>query len=277
MAVKPAKKDATIAFLGGMMSLTVDVLPAKKAEETVRFTTIVPEDGEPTRPVQMYVHPDDLDAANPRMWPIGECEKAREVDGILVRVSAEEIAEVKEPLLPAGEMTVTVVPADQFDTQPNGALYRLRPKAQPAVYAAVVARVREDDDLAYITELQLRGAQRFYRVIAWNDGLYLQEHVRPGEFHETEAFPTDADPKLVETLGQAIRSQVEDFDPEGYVNFLRDRAAELDAAKRDPNAKPAPRKAAAPKVDDTAGLLAMLEGVAAAAKPKRATKAKKSA
>lgn len=270
-AAKPAAKDASLSLLGGLMTIKVDVLPAKKAEETVEFKLICPDEDEPTRPVQMYVHPDDVDGDQPRMWKVGELEKAREIDGLLHRVTAEEIEAAKETVLPTGQMTVTVVPAAQFETVANGAFYRLRPKEQPAVYAALVKRIAADADLAYITELTIRGKQRFYRLISWQDALCAQEHVRPGELYDGEQYSTDADQKLVDMLGDAVRNNVEDFNPEEYVNFLRARAEELDAAKRDPNAPKVEKAPRAVKVDDTAGLLAALESAAKAKKGRKAS------
>lgn len=268
-AVRPATKDASLSLLGGLMTIKVDVLPAKKAEETIEFKLICPDEDEPIRPVQMYVHPDDVDGDHPRMWKSGELPKAREIDGILYPATPEEIEAAKETVLPTGQMSVTVVPAEQFDTVANGAFYRLRPKEQPKVYAALVQRVAADTDLAYILELTIRGKQRFYRLISWQDALCIQEHVRPGELYEPEQYSTDTDPKLVEMLGDAVRNNVEDFNPEEYVNFLRARAEELDAAKKDPNAKPVVTAPRAPKVDDTAGLLAALESAAKAKKSRR--------
>lgn len=268
-AAKPASKDASLSLIGGLMTIKVDVLPAKRPEETIEFKLICPDEDEPTRPVQMYVHPDDVDGDQPRMWKTGECDRAREVDGLLHRVTPEEIEAAKETVLPSGQMAVTIVPAAQFQTIANGAFYRLRPKDQPAVYAALVKRVVADDDLAYILELTIRGKQRFYRLIAQDDALCIVEHIRPGELYEAEGYSTDADQKLVDMLGEAVRNNVEDFNPDEYVNFLRERAAELDAAKKDPNAAPIVKAPRAAKVDDTAGLLAALESAAKAKKPRR--------
>lgn len=268
---RPAAKDASLSLLGGLMTIKVDVLGAKRAEETVEFKLICPDEDEPTRPVQMYVHPDDVDADHPRMWKTGELDKAREVDGILYRATPEEIADAKETVLPTGQMSVTIVPAEQFQTVASGAFYRLRPKEQPAVYAALTRRVAADTDLAYITELTIRGKQRFYRLLVVDNVLCILEHIRPGELYDAEEYSTETDVKLVDMLGEAVRNNVEDFDPEAYVNFLRARAEELDAAKRDPNAPKVEKAPRANKTNDTAGLLAALESAAKAKKGRKAS------
>lgn len=274
---RTAAKDAKLSLLGGLMTLVVDVLPAKIAEERIEFKLICPDEDEPTKPVQRYVHPDDVDGTGPiRMWPVGELNRAREIDGILYPVTDDDIAEAKETLLPSGEMEVTFVPAEQFEarSRPSGMLYRLRPKAQPKVYAAVYAEIDALSDVAAICELTMRGSQRLYRLQAWNGALVLQEQVRPGEFYDGETYNLECDERLRATLHGAIEAQVVDFDPEGYVNFLRQRAQELDEAKRDPNA-PKPERKAKVVEDSTDDLIALLEASAAAAKAKKPARAKK--
>lgn len=271
---KPAASDATLSLLGGLMSLKVDILPAKRAEERISLTLICPDEDEPLRPVQMYVHPDDLDADKPRMWATGDLDRAREVDKILYRVDADDVKEAKEPLLPSGEMSISSFPAEQVETvsRPSGALYRLRPKAAPHVYAMLVDLVA-DRALAHMCEMTLRGSQRFYRLEAWNGALILTEYIRPGEFNPAEDYTAEYPDALLDKAQGAIAAQVEDFNPDEFVSFLRDRAEEFDAVKRDPKAKTAAKKAPVkPKLDDTDALMALLDGVASAAKPKRAKK-----
>lgn len=268
---KPAAKDATLSLLGGLMTLKVDVLPAKQAEERVDLKIICPDTDEPTRPEQFYVHPDDVGGDKPRMWKVGECDKAREVDGILYRVDPDEVAAAKEPLLPTGEMAVTVFPADEVETvsHPGGAMYRLRPKAAPHVYAMLVDLIA-DRSKAHMCELVIRGNQRFYRLESWNGSLTLTEYVRPGEFYEAEDYTADYPEALLDKARAAIDTQTETFDPDAYRSFLRERAQELDEQKRDPKAKAAaPKAAPKPKVDDTDALMALLDGVAATAKKPR--------
>lgn len=271
---KTAVKDLSVTLLGGLMTLKVDVLPCRKAEETVKFSLICPEEVEPTKPVQMYVHPDDVDSTKGpvRMWKVSECERAREIDGILHRVTAEEIEAAKETLIEKGEIDLAVYRAAEVEatTRPSGALYRLRPKAVPQVYAMLVDLVA-DPDLAFIGEMTNRDVQRMYRLTSWNGALLLQEMVRPGEFYDAEDYSHPYPDALLGKMQEAVTATIEDFDPEQYANFLRDRAEALDAAKRDPNAKPAPKKVEKPK-DSVDDLMAMLDGVAAKAKPSKSKK-----
>lgn len=271
-AAKPATKDATLSLLGGLLTLNVDVLPAKIAEERVTLTYIIPDIDEPTRPEQMYVDPADP----ARQWKPGQLDKARDVDGILYRVDPDEVAEAKTPLLPTGQIDVTSFPAEQVEKvcRPSGALYRLRPKAAPHVYAMLVDLLA-DRTVAFVAELTIRGNQRMYRVESWNGALILQEQVRPGEFYAAEDYSKEYPEALLDKMQTAVSTTVEDFDPDTYRSFLRDRAAELDAAKRDPNAAPVVKVAPRPKVDDAEALMALLDGVAAASKAKPKAKARK--
>lgn len=274
---KTAIKDLNLSLLDGMMNLKVDALPTRRAPETVAFKIIVPLPGEPVQPKQMYVHPDDLDSqkAGVRMWSTVECERAREIDGILYRVTPDEIDAAKEPAIEKGEIALKVFAASAVEatTRPSGALYTLRPKAVPHVYAMLVDLV-SDPSLAFIGEMTVRDVQRLYRLTAWNGALRLQECIRPGEFYDHEDYGHDYPAALLDKMREAVTATVADFDPEVYTNHLRDQAAALDAAKRDPNAPTVAPKKAAPVRESVDDLMALLDGVAAAAKPKVKAKTK---
>jgi non-homologous end joining protein Ku len=264
---KPAVKDATMSLLGGMMNITVDILPAKLAEETVSFPYICPDEDEPVKPKQMYVHPDDVDKdTGPiRMWASGELDHAREVDGILHRVTKAEMDAAREAVLPPKEIALSIFPADEVEAvaRPGGALYRVRPKASPHVYAMILDAVEKATNKAFIGEMTIRGKQRMYRLLAWNRNLILQEQIRPGEFYDPEDYTHEYPSKLLDSFIAAVDAQTETFDPEAYANFLRDRAKEIDDAKRDPNApKATPAKPVRVAKDDSDALMAMLEGLA---------------
>jgi len=275
---KTAIKDLSVTMLGGMMTLKVDALACRKPEERVEFKLVVPasETPEPTKPVQMYVHPDDVDSASGpvRMWKVSECERAREIDGILYRVTQEEIDAAKEPVIEKGAIDIKVHRAADVEaqTRPSGAVYRLRPKAVPHVYAMLVD-LASDPDLAFLGEMTVRDVQRLYRLTSWNGALLLQECIRPGEFYDAEDYRHDYPEALLDKMREAVAATVEDFEPDAYYSHLREQAKAFDESKRDPNA-PKPEPKAKPKaeasVDD---LMAMLDGVAAKAKPK--AKAKK--
>lgn len=272
---KTAVKDLNVSLLDGLMNLKVDALPTKRAAETVSFKVIVPLPGEPTQPKQMYVHPDDVASTKGpvRMWTTTECDRAREVDGILHRVTQEEIDAAKEPAIEKGSIDLKVYDAGAVEgtTRPSGALYTLRPKAVPHVYAMLVD-LAADTGLALIGEMTVRDVQRLYRLVSWNGSLLLQELIRPGEFYDAEDYTHDYPAALLTKMKDACMASLAVFDPDAYTNHLREQAAALDAAKRDPNApvvKPAKPAPVRESVDD---LMAMLDGVAAKAKPAKGRK-----
>lgn len=267
---KTAVKDLNLSLLDGLMNLKVDALPTKRAAETVSFKIIVPLPGEPVQPKQMYVHPDDIDSAKAgvRMWSTVECERAREIDGILHRVTPEEIDAAKEPAIEKGEIALKVFDATAVEatTRPSGALYTLRPKAVPHVYAMLVDLVA-DTSLAFIGEMTVRDVQRLYRLTSWNGALLLQECIRPGEFYDPEDYSHDYPSPLLAKMKDACTASLGVFDPTTYTNHLREQAAALDAAKRDPNAPVVKPAKAAPVRESVDDLMAMLDTVAAKAKP----------
>lgn len=273
---KTAVKDLSVSLLDGIMTLKVDAIACKKTEETIKFSLICPGEDEPIRPRQMYVHPDDVDSGTAaRMWTTAECDRAREVDGILYRVTAEEIEASKEPVLPPGQIDIHVYPAEDFEkvTRPNGTVMRLRPKAVPHVYAMLTDLVK-DETKAYAGELTIRGVQRLYRMHSWDGTLILQEQIRPGEFYEAEGYDHDYPAALLSKMQNAVEATLAEFNPDEFVSVLRERAAALDAAKKDPNAPQIkasePKESSKESVDD---LMALLDSVAAPKKPaKRAVK-----
>ncbi len=275
-----AVKDANLSLLSGAMNLTVDILHTVRTDgKTPSFPLICPDEDPPLKPKQFYVHPDDEDGIGPtlvngttpvRMWTVSECDHAREVDGILHRVTAEEMAATKEPVLPVKMIDITIFPAEQVEAQsrPSGALFRVRPKNSPHIYSMIARAVEQADNKAFIGEMTVRGVQRMYRLITWQGVLMLQEWIRPGEFHAAEDYEHDFPTKLLDSFLNAADTLTEEFDPVAYANFLRDRAAELDDSKRDPNApKVAPARPVPVAKDDADSLTSMLESLAAAKKP----------
>ena len=269
----------------GVISLTVDAVPARRPNSRISFKTIDPNIDEPTQIPQVYWNED-----TGMHYMQGEMDKAREVDGVLHRVTPDEIDALKEAVLPTGEATIAPFAADEIDavTRPGGSAYWLRPstpttgrgksktkKAVPASqlrnYALLVDALAADPTKAWVMEMTLRGEQKMWRLVSWQDRLLLSEVIRPGEFSTIPAVETTYDGRLLDGVLAAAEANMQPFKPDEYVNFYRDRAAAMDEAKR----TGAPVPAAAPLkvvVDDTGddnGLLALLEASVKQAKPKR--------
>ncbi len=264
---KPAKtyaSDLNLTLLG-TMTLSVDAVPARRSEARIEFKTISPTRDEPTQLPQVF-----WDQENNEHFKQGEMAKARLVDGVLHRVSAEDIEALKTPVLPPGEAVVSTYKMSDIEdvTKPGGTLYWLKPhapkgkavpKATERNYALFVD-VLADSDFAWVMEMTLRGDQKMFRLISWDGRLALQELIRPGEFNEVPLVECDYDERLVAAANAAAEANVREFDPDEFLNYHRERAAQLDELMRSgESVTPVVTAAAAEaeSVDDEA-LLAML-------------------
>lgn len=271
--IKAAMSGIELIALGAVR-VNVDAFTAKRSEGTVAFKTICPDCDDPTPLPQKY----ECDAHG--LFSVGELQKARLVDGELHRVTEEEIAAAKAPgTVDTGIVTIFESAEVEAHTRPNGAVYVLRPGRNAKtkkvsaedvkLYGLLVDVIGKATSQAWIVEHTSRGSQKLYRLESWNDTLVMQELVRPGEFHATVATDKSYDPRLLDAMNEAAEALVAPFNPTGFENVMRERAAELDEAKRTGAPVPAAVAAATPK-DNSGDLLALL-----AASTKMAKKAKK--
>lgn len=301
--------DVSLSFLS-LMNLICDVIPARQADDSTKFVTICPDCDapgvEPTRLSQRYICLDHDPLAEVRTavdvalsdssiksvpklreavtaavdkgvlaahgpFTVAEAARAKEISKVLYRVTAEEIAEVKDTDLPEKQAEVEVYPSEQIEraTMPSGSIYRLRPKGGLPVYAMLLDLLA-DTSKAFITELNLRGSQKLYRVSVETDAdgnrqMVLHELIRPGDLapFDTLNLP-EYDGRLLDRAAQLVDTQLGDFDASKFENAVKARAVALAEAKRDPNLEPAP-KAKKAKPEDTGGdeLLALLEAAVA--------------
>lgn len=260
--VRAAASDTTIAL--GLVRTIVDVVPARKGDGALSLKLICPSCPTETRPRQEYVCTKD----ESHRFSSDEADRAIEVDKTLRRVTEDEINEIKESNLPAGEINLLVVPAADVEqaTLASGALYRLRPKAENDQAYGLLAAFLSDPQYAFICEMTMRSAQKFYRCFVWRGVIVLQELVRPSEFHEADPINIPVDPRLQKMGAKLIEGLVEPFDPEKFANKIRERAAALAEAKRSGAPVEAKPKPVTPKVDSTDALLAMLTASVEAAK-----------
>lgn len=239
--VRAYASDVQFTFLG-LMSLGCDLLPLIRsdggnASKAASFKTICPGCDTPTPIPQSYV------CATHGSFSVSELHRAREVDGVLHRVSEEEVEAVKAPLIPEGQANVHLFPAESIDaaTRPGTKGYLLRPAKgkrkqvpdqQMWLYSALVDEISGDPQVAWVTEVAARKSQSMFRIVVWNGNLALQELVRPSELNEFPAQTVGYDSRLLAGLKQAVSGAVEDFDPAKFALFYRDRAQALDDAKR---------------------------------------------
>ncbi len=261
----------SINFLG-LVNLVVDVIPARKADKSTQFKVICPDCKEPHILSQRYLCEDDKHGP----FALNETARAKEINGVLMAMTQDEIAAVKAAQLEANDLTVSVFSAEEVEesTRPSGSSYRLRPKMALSTYAMLVALIA-DTSKAFIGELNLRDNQKMFRIEAWKGQLVLQELIRPDELAAPDSIPaTKYDTKNLKMLKELAESNIEQFDPEQFRNTVRERAAELDAQKI--NETPGTKKAAKkvkPVKDDDSALAALLEGALknSASKKKKAS------
>lgn len=262
--------------LFGTMTLTVDLLPARRSDNAADPKLVCPACEEGVKLQQQYACPE-----HPEHGPFvsSEAHRAIEIDGMLRKVTDEELAALKQPTTPDKEAEFRVFRAADVEreTLPGGSVYRARPKANAKVYHMLVDLV-SDRSLAFIAELTLRGSQKLYRLVARDGLLTFVELIRPGEFHHIEVAGAEYDADVLTELSKFVKGGdgyagvVEDFDGTVWRNTHRDRAAALAEAKRDPNS-PTPEAVAVvvkkPEEDALVGIAAMLAS-AKGAKPAKA-------
>lgn len=262
--VRASTSGVTLTMLG-MTSLQVDLVPLRRGER-VAPKLVCPECAEATKLSQRYVCPNHEDHGP---YAQQEVQRAIDVDGILRKVTDDEIAALKDPTIEPKQATFRIFPADQVEseTMPAGTAYRLRPKNAPQVYAMLVDVVRERGDLAFVAELNAR-SQKMYRLAVRDRALVAMELIRPGEFNPDEEMPTEYNGELLDAALTLVDQQVEDFDPESWTDFYRARAKELQEAKLTNPNEPAPIR----KVEKVDSADALLEALTAAAgkKPRKA-------
>lgn len=269
---KAVSSDVTFGFLGGLVTFQVDLVPLRVTADEVKTELVCAECEDPTKISQQYVCPTD---ATHGPFTIGTAHRAMRLSKTeLKKVSPEQIAEAKAATLPPGEATFHVFPAAEVEsaTLPNGVSYRVKPRKQNQPIVAALVDVVNDPSLAFLAEITVRQVQRLFRCVVRDNNLVLTELVRPGEFTEPEAYPTEYPVELLQVLTDNVKQTIEAFEADQFVNFYRDRAEALRTALADPNA-PAP-DLAAPVIDrqaaDTDALIALLKNNLTPAPKKKA-------
>lgn len=259
---RPAASDVSFTVLG-LISFQADLMPlTESTAKEISFKLVCPECAEPTKVDQKYLCPNEHGP-----FVTGDCGRAKEVGKALVKVTDEDIKALKEPTLPAKEMSISVFPAAQVDasTRPSGAAYRLRAEKNLPVVAMVAALVA-DGEFAFVGEMNLgRSGQKLYRLATWRGELVAEELARPDEVVEFAATAVAYEPKVLDQAKQLAALQVGDFDPVQFRNLVRERAAALDEALLS-GAPTATVATLSPAKDPVVDLMAALEASIAAAK-----------
>lgn len=262
--------DISVSFVNPLLNVVVDFVPVKATDKSKQLKIICPLCETPTSMSQRY-----LCEHGHGPFAISEADRAREIDKVLYRVTEEEISQLKGATIPpeAG-LSLRAYEAEEVEamTRPSESAYRLRPKGNLSVYAMLV-KLAEDTDRAFIGEVNLRGNQKMFRVQTWNGQLVAQELTRPDDLAPMDDINPDFDDRLLATAEMLVSSDISTFVPEEYRNTIRERSAMLDEAKRDPNAVPVTMEKVAARANND-DLLALLEQAVEAAKPTKKNKKK---
>lgn len=236
----PSKVRASLAGVTvscGVISFDADLVPATKAKADKRaanstaLTRVCPTCTEGTKIKQRLICEHGHGP-----FPQTELEFATEVDGVLMKVDPDEVAEAKVPPVDAKTVSFSVFPAAQVEavTLPSGNVYRLRLGAKPSrATMQAYALLRElvaAPDRAFLAELVVKGVSKLYRGIARDGMITLTELYRPSLFHVPDGADVEVDERTVGVGATVVAEMLQDFDPDAWESAAEARLAALQAA-----------------------------------------------
>lgn len=256
----------SVSAFSGMVNFTAKLYPLKKSEarKAVAMVSICPDCDDPTKVEQFYTCETDHGP-----YKSGELSKAKEVNGELVRLSADEVADAKGTDLPAKDLRLSIHPRDAVEAQTfaQGTAYIADPNGPADIYP-VLRLLAQEPDLALVGLMNLRGSEKLFRVSAWRDRLVLTELLRPEEINDFEPLSLkEPDTKAVQLASQLVELNKEDFDPDAVKNVFAERLQTIALAKAENPDAPIPPvsgKVSTKNVDLTSALEQMLQEAQAA-------------
>lgn len=196
----------------------------------------------------------------------GTAAKATEINRQLVKVTAEDIAEVNEVPLPAEEgLTLRWCPAEEFEaaTLSCGVTYRLRPEGAGAKNYAVIRDLVSNSKIAFYGPMTVRGFQKLWRASVWNGQIVVIEHSPTDDLWPVDEIDAVVSGKVLSAASKVVDKLVGTFDPDEWKNGLKARAVEMKNRKlAELNGSPVPKPTPKPKPKLDSGddaLLALLE------------------
>lgn len=255
MSQKPYVSEVTLAL--GPMEVVGGVYPpaVTNASKEERLVLVCPGCEDTHKVEQFYQCPDVAD----HIFKMGELDKAKDVDGELVRVSAEEAAAARESELPKNVLDIRIHTAEEIKgkTLPSGSTYVYRPKSGAKFYGVLIDLIQKRPDLVFMGHMNLRGKDKFMKVdVALNGQLVLEEMMWPEDVDFYAPPEADYKESLLDIAEQMVDQQVTPFDPDEYVKASKQRIAALVEAKA--SGAPAPVTTKKSKVDDDDALEALL-------------------
>lgn len=185
-------------------------------------------------------------------YSLSELDKAKKVDGVLVRVDKEAAEEAKTSTLLLNYLDVTVHPKDDIlaSTYPSANAYIFVPKVANEQYGVLVSVV-ESSPYAFIGQVNIKHHECLVQLKVWNGHLILQQLLYPEDVTEVEQTPVKTNQEFLTTLKKFVKSNAKEFEPTDYKNETKVRMAALvEAAKTGAEIPAVPTK----KTDDQVAL-----------------------
>lgn len=249
----------------GLMTLIVDAVPVRRPNLTKSGFSFRAPCG--TRVSQAYVC-----TCGEKHGPFKEDElgHGRDVDGTFVAVTTEEYDTAMGAAIPKGEWGLSVYPADQVETltRPDESAYRLRAtKGTVGKVYGVLLAAAADPRYALVGEINLKGAQKPYRLTVWGGMLVAQSIIRPDDLSVPEGIEADApDARTAKLLEQLLKGELAKFTSDTFRNIRAERLDALDEAKRTGETAVVSSLAAVPEAD----IVSLLEASLSKAQERKA-------
>lgn len=263
----PDKPKADRAYISGvtlsigMLSTNgnLHVITKPNVNKSEAVHRLCPECTAPTQfASQRYVCNDD-----PSHGPFAYSDTAvgKEIDGTIVILDADKVAEARQSVLPAKELALQVHRRADVErhTFAKGNAYVFMPTGSSPLYGILLEILKKRRDLALVAKTNMRKTDHIIMVdVEMNDQLVVREMMWPEDMKE---FPTiEREPASEKLLGQAemlMDASVEDFIPDEYRKDSRERIAALveEASGATPTTAAKAAKPKATKEDDLSALI----------------------
>lgn len=266
-----------VALSLGLLTASVKLSSAVASKPQSESNVTVCDTGHPARRIRA---PRVCDECGGEV-PFQQLKRARPVEGGLVVLEEEDLAELKEDVERfKARAAITAHPAEQVAllTGVGDKMYFLHPeRGHEAAYATFVALMEASPELAFVTQWTPRSAVSHFQVHARDGALLFQERTRAGTLREAPELELERDEELIELAEQMLKRAVSDYDPATYADGAEEKLAKIIASKEVvPAADTETPVAIAPVVDLKAALRAELKARGKKAPAKKAP-AKKAA
>lgn len=294
--VKPAgpvkdraySKDVTLNI--GMLSCIGDLftlqIPNAGEEEKLKLVCpecageikVVPQKGKGKPPVVTggpTVFPSQkykcADNENHALFTIAEAGRGKMIDGKIVVMDAEAIAEAAKSELPEKEFDLQVHLAADVEqyTFDAGVAYVFKPSGKSKFYGVLVDVLKKRPDICFLAKTNLRKTDHLIRVdVGLNDNLIIRDMIWPEYMKSFSKEDWDYPASLLTQAEMLIDASVEPFKPEEYRKDSRARIGQViaDAAAGPQTAKSAQKAVKAPVGVDEDDALGKALAAALAAK-----------